>query len=294
MFGGDGHDDLYGGSGNDQLEGGDGDDLLDGGSGTDQLNGGTGNDVLVVEHQHDLALEQSWGQAGGGWDTLQVAEGFSSGPVTFVLGQRFRRAGGRNVGRTSSGPRRDREPDADGLGRARCARRRPRQPPAGNAGANALYGFAGDDLLQGGDGDDLLDGGVGADRLEGGAGNDLLQAATATIRCGEATATTASPADAGADLLYGGAGDDIYVIGLNDYAINTVFDHEGSNHVVLEGYTGQKIQAAVLDGDLHIVADANPVAIVSDYVGHEASFAGIDFGAGIVAVEDLLASSACG
>jgi hypothetical protein len=30
------------------------------------------------------------------------------------------------------------------------------------------------------------------------------------------------------DLLYGGAGDDNYVIGLNDSAIDTVFDHEGT------------------------------------------------------------------
>jgi Ca2+-binding RTX toxin-like protein len=115
---------------------------------------------------------------------------------------------------------------------------------------------------------------MGADDLYGGTGDDRL----------------AGGLDA--DRLYGEAGDDAYVVGLNDHAIDTVFDHEGSNHIVLEEVTDQSVEAAIVDGDLYLVVDNNPMAIVSDYVGHEDSFAGVDFGGGIVAIADLLAAGA--
>jgi Ca2+-binding RTX toxin-like protein len=294
LDGGSGDDRLSGGAGNDELDGGSGGDLLDGGSGSDRMSGGAGNDVLIIDHRDDLALEQSWGAEGGGYDTLQVAGNFSGSAVTFVLGT--------DLAATAEGTSSTRHQvhgeienlvltgaaghHAIGDGRDNSL--------IGNAGDNALYGFAGDDLLQGGDGDDLLDGGFGADRLEGGAGSDILTGNMGDDELYGGSGDDRLAGGPGADRLYGEAGDDAYVVGLNDHAVDTVFDHEGSNHVFLEGFTDQTVQAKIVDGDLYIVVDANPVAIVSDYVGNEASFAGVDLGAGIVAVEDLMAAGGGG
>ena len=294
LLGGDGDDSLLGGAGSDQLDGGTGDDLLDGGAGLDRMAGGAGNDVLVIDHRDDLALENSLGADGGGHDALQIADGFSGSPVTFVLGYDLAAAAeGTSAARHQvHGEIEDLVltgavgHDALGDGRDNSL--------IGNAGNNVLYGFAGDDFLQGGAGDDLLDGGLGADRLEGGAGHDILAGGMGDDELYGGAGDDRLAGELGADRLYGEAGNDTYVIGLNDHAVDTVFDHEGSNHIFLEGLTDQTVQAAIVDGDLYIVVDANPVAIVSDYLGHEDSFAGVDLGAGIVAVEDLLAAASGG
>jgi Ca2+-binding RTX toxin-like protein len=294
LLGGEGADSLFGGAGADRLDGGSGDDSLDGGSGLDRLAGGAGNDVLVIDHRQDLATERPWGADGGGWDTLQVAEGFSASPVTFVFGDDL----GATAEATSSA-RHHVHVEIENLvltgsaGHDAIGDNRDNSL-IGNAGDNALYGFAGDDLLHGGDGDDLLDGGLGADRLEGGAGRDILSGGMGADELYGGGGDDRLAGGLGEDRLYGEAGDDIFVIGLNDHAVDTVFDHEGSNHIFLEGVTDQTVQAAIIDGDLYVVVDANPVAIVSGYVGHEDSFAGVDLGAGIVAVEDLLAAGAGG
>jgi Ca2+-binding RTX toxin-like protein len=291
LLGGDGHDSLLGGAGSDQLDGGGGDDLVDGGSGIDQLWGGSGNDVLVIDHWDEIALEQSWGAGGGGYDTLQVAAGFGGSPVTFVLGNQLDAVGEgtsatrhqvhgeiENVVLTGAAGH-----DAIGDGRANSL--------IGNAGDNVLVGAAGDDLLQGGDGDDLLDGGHGADRLEGGAGHDILTGGLDDDDLYGGGGDDRLAGGAGADRLYGEAGDDTYVIGLNDHAVDTIFDHEGSNHILLEGVGDRTVQAGIVGRDLHVAVEAREVAIVRDYLGNEDSFAGVDLGDGIIAVEDLLAES---
>jgi Ca2+-binding RTX toxin-like protein len=292
LLGGDGDDQLLGGAGRDELGGGAGSDLLDGGGGIDRMRGGTGDDVLIVDHANDLALEQGWGADGGGQDTLQVGAGFGSGPVTFVFGTDLTVSA---AGTASARQQVHSEienlvltgtagHDALGDGRDNSL--------TGNAGDNALYGFAGDDALLGGAGDDLLDGGLGADRLEGGDGHDILQGDAGDDVLYGGAGDDRLAGGQGEDLLYGGAGNDTYVIGLNDSAVDTVFDHEGSNHIRLEGVATQKVQAAIVGDDLYLVVANNPVAIVSGYVGNEASFAGVDLGAGIIAVEDLLADAA--
>jgi Ca2+-binding RTX toxin-like protein len=292
LFGGDGADALLGGSGSDRLEGGAGNDALNGGSGMDKLAGGAGDDVLIVDHRGDLASERSWGSDGGGRDVLQVEDGFDSSSVTFVFGDDLNA-----TGEAASSLRQQVDVEIenlilngsvghDAIGDAR------NNSLIGNAGDNALYGAAGDDFLQGGDGADLLDGGAGMDRLEGGAGNDILSGGADADDLWGGSGDDRLTGGLGADRLYGEAGNDTYVIGLNDSAVDTVFDHEGSNHILLEGVTGQSVKAAIVGGDLYLVADGNPVAIVRDYVGHEDSFAGVDLGAGVVAVKDLLTGSA--
>jgi Ca2+-binding RTX toxin-like protein len=292
LQGGDGADVLQGGSGRDLLEGGAGNDSLDGGIGADRLSGGAGDDLLIVDNRADLALEQSYGADGGGVDTLQVDEGFSGSAVTFVFGD--------DLGATAEGTSADRQQvhgeienlvltgsvghGAIGDGRDNSL--------VGNAGNNALYGGAGDDLLQGGDGDDLIDGGFGMDRLEGGAGRDILTGGEGADDLFGGADDDVLSGGLGTDRLYGEAGDDTYLIGLNDSAVDSVFDHEGTNHIVLEGVTDQTIKAAIVGDDLYLVADGNPVAVVRGYVGHEDSFAGVDLGAGILGVSDLLGTSA--
>ncbi len=287
LLGGDGDDSLFGRSGDDLLDGGAGNDSLDGGSGADRLTGGPGDDVLIVGSHDDLALEYGDGADGGGKDVLQVAETFGSAR-TFVFGDDLG-----ELTEVGTGVRQQVDGDIEDLlltgsvghsaigdGRANSL--------IGNAGDNALYGAGGDDVLQGGDGDDLLDGGLGADRLEGGLGNDMLAGNSGDDSIWGGAGDDQLAGGTGADLLYGEAGDDAYVIGLNDSAVDTVFDHEGINRIVLEGVTTETVKAAIVGNDLYLGVEGNTVAVVSDYVGNEASFAGIDLGAGIVPIDDIL------
>jgi Ca2+-binding RTX toxin-like protein len=108
--------------------------------------------------------------------------------------------------------------------------------------------------------------------LHGGDGDDILAG------------------DRGADLLYGEAGNDTFVIGLNDSAVDTIFDHSGSNFVALDGVGDETVEAAIVGDDLHLIVAKNPIAIVDDYVGHEDAIAGVRFGGDVFAVDDLLAS----
>ncbi len=289
LFGGTGDDDLLGGTGNDQLhgeagddtlDGGAGDDLLDGGSGADQLQGGTGDDLLGVDNLHDVALDNTPGPDGGGSDTLQVDGGFSESlaavgrpeDVTFVFSEVLfgERPAGTEAYTQQVAPGIEHlalngAANHDVLGDSKA------NHITGNDGDNMIFGRAGDDILSGGAGADWLDGGAGRDRLEGGAGDDILNGG------------------AGSDQLYGGAGDDTFVIGLNDSAVDTVFDHEGSNTLSLEGYAGGSVQAALVGNDLHLSVADSVVAVLNGYRGHEDAFAGVDLGDGPVAFADLLA-----
>ncbi|MDH3660092.1 MAG: hypothetical protein OEU92_08690, partial [Alphaproteobacteria bacterium] len=140
----------------------------------------------------------------------------------------------------------------------------------GNDGANLIHGGGGDDQLTGGGGRDQLRGGEGDDEIRGGDGNDVIEGGL------------------GQDMLYGDAGDDVFVIGLNDSAIDTVFDHKGANRLTLDGVTDQTVEASLLGDDLYVTVDQAPVALVSGYVGNEAALAGVDFGQGLRSIETLL------
>ena len=158
----------------------------------------------------------------------------------------------------------------------------------GNAGDNLIYAGGGDDILAGGGGDDRLMGAEGADDLRGGAGNDHLDGGDHDDVLRGGAGDDVLIGGLGEDEFYGGAGNDSFVLGLNDVAIDTVFDHEGVNSLVLEGVGVEVIEASLLGNDLYVTADRTPIAMVSDYVGHESSLAGIDFGQGLKSVESLL------
>jgi Ca2+-binding RTX toxin-like protein len=96
----------------------------------------------------------------------------------------------------------------------------------------------------------------------------------------------------GDDLLYGEAGDDNFVIGLNDSGVDTVFDFEGHNWLTIEGGAGHRVQTALAGDQLQVVVDDNVIAVVDGYRGHEGAWAGIDSGAGLRAIDQLMAPDA--
>ena len=297
LLGGTGDDQLFGDAGNDRLDGGPGNDLVDGGAGADRMQGGTGDDVLVVDNLNDVALDNTPGPDGGGNDTLRVDDAFSASlaalgrpaDVTFVLSDSLGvvlpagthaytqqvALGIENVVLTGSA-------DHDVIGDGGD------NHITGNDGDNALYGLGGDDVLIGGGGNDLLDGGAGNDHLEGGAGDDILNGGAGNDELYGGDGDDILSGGLGTDHLYGGAGNDTFVIGLNDTAVDTVFDHEGSNHLVLDGYAGEPLQTAMVGDDLYLAVDHNTVAVISDYRGHEDAWTGIDTGKGLVSITDLM------
>ncbi len=298
LLGGTGNDQLFGDSGNDRLDGGPGNDLVDGGTGADRMEGGTGDDRLLVDNLHDVALDTGRGPEGGGTDTLQIDDGFAASmaaagrptDVTFLfsddLGSALPEgthaytqqvaAGIENVVLTGTANH-----DVIGDGGDNHL--------TGNAGDNALYGMGGDDVLLGGAGNDLLDGGDGNDHLEGGAGNDILLGGAGNDELYGGDGSDILAGGTGTDLLYGGAGDDTFLIGLNDSAVDTVFDHEGSNQLTLDGFHGGTLQTTLVGDDLYLMVDHNEVAAISDYRGHEEAWAGINTGQGLVPFDDLMA-----
>ena len=264
------------------------------------MQGGTGNDVLAVDDLHDVALDNTPGPNGGGSDTLQVDDGFAAtlqaagGPasVTFVFSGQLGSAlpaGAANYSQqvalgvehvVLSG-----SADHDVLGNGGDNRL------TGNEGDNALYGGAGDDVLSGGGGNDLLEGGAGRDRLEGGSGDDVLTGGAAADELYGGAGDDILSGGLGSDQLYGAAGNDTYVIGLNDSAVDTVFDHEGVNQLQLDGFEGGAVQTALVGDDLYLAVDHNVVAVVSGYRGHEDAWSGIDLGEGPVPIADLMAAT---
>jgi Ca2+-binding RTX toxin-like protein len=301
LIGGTGNDQLFGDAGKDQLDGGPGNDLVDGGAGADRMQGGTGNDILVVDNLHDVALDNTPGPDGGGNDTLQIdGDGFAASlaaagrptDVTFIfsddLGMTLPAGahpytqqvalGIENVVLTGSAGHDVIGNDGD-------------NQITGNAGDNALYGQGGNDILLGGAGNDLLDGGSGNDHLEGGAGDDILNGGSGNDQLYGGDGNDILSGGAGLDQLYGGAGNDTYMIGLNDSAVDTVFDQEGVNRLLIDGGTDAPIQTALVGNDLYLMVNHNEVAMVSDYVGHESAWAGVDTGHGLVSIADLMASA---
>ena len=265
-YGGQGEDSVYGGADNDELYGGADNDLVDGGTGIDQMYGGTGGDRLVIDNVHDLALEDPFGSDGGGIDTLVVREGYGAslaqelpllspqGRATFVLDDAS------EAGLPSG---------AEGF----AQQVHPFIENVSLMGSidHDILGDGRDNRLIGNDGDNSIFGGAGADWLDGGEGDDWLQGGD------------------GDDLMYGSGGDDMFVLGLHESGVDTIFDHSGVNTVSLRGASESRLQVSPDGDDLRIAYDGRDVAVIDQYVGHEANFAGLDLGQGTRAFPDLLA-----
>lgn len=265
-----GDDQLFGGAGRDRLDGGADDDL-------DVLKGGSGDDVIILHGTNDIALEAYNSGGTGGDDLLIIRQSFAddlpggTDGFTFAFAENHgndlpsgasgaRRLVGNNIEHVRLEGTADHDIVADSYDNRLT----------GNDGNNLIHAGDGDDDVIGGGGRDDLKGGKGDDELFGGAGNDIVEGGL------------------GEDMLYGEAGDDVFVIGLNDSAIDTVFDQEGVNQLVLNGVTDEVVGASLLGDDLYVTVDEAPVAKVGDYVGNEDAFAGVDFGQGLRSFDSLL------
>ncbi|MDX1539854.1 MAG: calcium-binding protein [Geminicoccaceae bacterium] len=301
LDGGSGNDLLFGNGGRDTLAGGAGADLLDGGSGPDSMSGGQGNDEFVIADLHDVALENQRAADRGGSDVARIDDDFSqdleaafgTDEATFLLGGDVDEA----VPNGTTAFQQQLDPDIEHVNLKGLADhdvvgdggdnrivgnsgdnvlhgRGGEDLLLGGAGADTLIGNSGDDLLFGGTGDDILKGGRGDDELHGGDGDDLLDGGL------------------GSDRMFGEGGNDTFVLGLHEDAVDSLFDHEGSNSIVIEGGQGHQVETALVDGDLHIVVDKNPIAVIDEF--DDASFGSIDTGSGKIALGDLLAENAVG
>jgi Ca2+-binding RTX toxin-like protein len=303
LSGGTGRDQLFGDDGRDWLDGGAGDDLLDGGADPDRLIGGAGDDTLMVHDIHDVAFGGGSGIAMPGNNTLVVQEAFATHLLqelgeeraTFMFSENF----GQSLPPGVAGHHQQVAGDIqnitlEGTVNHDVVADSHDNVIRGNDGDNRLYGDSGDDTLIGNGGADLLHGGAGRDRLEGGEGDDLLKGGAADDQLYGAAGDDILDGGAGSDLLYGGAGDDNFVIGLNDSAVDTVFDHDGQNWLTIEDGAGHLIQTAVVGSQLYVLADSKAVAIIDDYVGHEDAFVGIDNGEGLRTIDELMAGATPG
>jgi Ca2+-binding RTX toxin-like protein len=301
LLGGSDDDRLLGEEGRDWLDGGAGDDVLDGGPDPDRLIGGAGDDMLTVGNIHDVAFGDGSGVAVAGTDTLVVQAAFATHLLEQMGEQRATFAFSENFGQslpsgvagyhqqvagdiqniTLQGTA---DHDVVGDSRANVLR--------GNDGDNKLYGGAGDDVLHGGGGNDVLQGGAGDDVLHGDSGNEQLLGGSGNDSLYGGAGDDLLNGGAGDDLLYGGAGNDNFVIGLNDSGVDTVFDYEGSNRLTIQGGAGHLVQTALAGDQLYVVVDDAVVAIMDGYRGNEDAFVGIDTGAGLRTIDQLMASGA--
>jgi Ca2+-binding RTX toxin-like protein len=301
LSGGSGDDRLLGEQGRDRLDGGSGDDLLDGGADPDRLTGGAGNDVLLADNIHDVAFGDGVGMALAGSDTLVVQASFATHLVdqlgqphaTFAFSENF----GQSLPAGVAGHRQQVAGDIQNLSLEGTANHdvvgdSEANVILGNDGDNQLHGGGGDDILGGGGGRDLLQGGAGADELRGDAGNDQLSGGAGDDILQGGAGDDILYGETGADLLYGGADNDNFVIGLNDSAVDTVFDLEGQNWLTIQGGAGHHVETTIVGDQLHVVVDDAVVAVVDGYRGHESALVGIDSGAGLRTIDELMAPGA--
>ena len=283
LNGNDGDDQLFGGAGRDKLDGGAGDDILEGGNDNDLdlLRGGLGDDVIFVDSHNDVALERDFGAYADDQDLVVIRGGYADDlpngedSSTFVFAD--------NLGAPlPSGASGYRQLLSNGIENVRLE----------GAADHDIFADALDNQLTGNDGDNVIDGGAGDDRLDGQAGDDRLHGGRGDDEIRGGSGDDVIEGGLGADTLYGDAGDDVFVVGLNDSAIDAVFDHSGANRLKLEGVSDETVGASVLDDDLYVTVDDRPVAVVRDYVGNEDALAGVDYGQGLRSVDTLLTEHA--
>ncbi len=247
LDGGAGNDILFGGAGDDVLQGFTGNDRLDGGPGADAMTGYTGDDTYVVDHPNDDINEAKNGPNQGGRDTVELSADFElvrGQPSTFIVG----------TDRMPDDTALNADPQFLGLNVENIRLDGTvAHDLVGGADRNELYGNAGDNRIHGGAGDDTLWGGAGDDVIYGGAGNDLIDGGV------------------GDDMLYGGAGDDIFVLGLSESA-ETIFDHEGSNRIRIDGANPEHLSAQEVDNTLVIKHGGSIIGKIENWADSQGSF----------------------
>jgi Ca2+-binding RTX toxin-like protein len=301
LLGGNDDDRLFGEEGRDSLDGGSGDDRLDGGPDADRLIGGAGDDILIVGNIHDVPIGDGSGIALEGSNTLVVQAGFATHLLDQLGESRATFTFSENFGQTlPSGVAAHTQQVAGDIQNITLQGTADHDVVAdsranviwGNDGENRIYGAAGDDVLHGGGAADVLRGDAGDDELYGDSGNDVLQGGAGDDILRGGAGDDVLNGGPGADLLYGAAGDDNFVIGLNDSGVDTVFDHEGSNRLTIQGDAGHQVQTALTGDDLYVVVDDNIAAVINGYRGNEDSWIGIDTGAGLRTIDQLMAPGA--
>lgn len=201
LFGGGGGDNIRGGGGNDTIRGGGGNDTIRGNGGSDTIRGNGGDDSIIGGGGADTII------AGPGNDTIKGGGGndvfiFSNNdinrsPETTIKAFQFGRDTVDLSAITGLGPfsnldlmdsaagavltvngntilfqgRRSADFDADDFN---LDDNSPPDPFLGTAGNDALTSGPGSDLIQGLAGNDTLGAGVGQDTLIGGAGQDIF------------------------------------------------------------------------------------------------------------------------
>ncbi|WP_165769471.1 beta strand repeat-containing protein [Arboricoccus pini] len=286
LYGNDGANQIAAGGGDDIVHGGGGNDVLYGEAGTDYLYGDAGNDVLA---------------GGGGYDVLYGGEGDDG----FFLGlaedgsDRIFDTEGLNTIYLPGGDAARVTIAASGVDLVIAYNGRD-IATIDNYAANAAH-FAGIDLGDGqgvrsfasfaapSSGDRVVIGTTYSDTLSGGPGNDTLDG------------------NGGSDVLQGGAGNDTYLLDATRATrgeIDTIIDSQGLNTIKISNLpataslyaqlvgTGLEISYAYYDtsrtdpaGNAALVKKT--IATLSDYVGHEANFVGIDLGNGVVSIASL-------
>ena len=132
----------------------------------------------------------------------------------------------------------------------------------GTGGVDTLTGLAEADWLAGLEGDDRLAGGEGDDILAGGDGSDRLA---------------------------GGAGDDLYAFEAGEGGVDRISDLEGNNSAALYGFDDRDLHASLIESDLWVAVDFEPIFMVEDFAGNESAFAGVHIGDRFVRSEEMVA-----
>ena len=109
----------------------------------------------------------------------------------------------------------------------------------------------------------------------------------ATTSCTEATAPTCSRAAPAAISCKAAPATIAICSGRARSGLDTIRDAEGSNIAELVGFTGARLEGVVVGHDLIVVADYAPIFKVENYVGNEASFAGMQVDDSFVSTEEL-------
>ncbi len=239
MIGGGGDDSLFGGGGADNIRGGGGDDTIRGGGGNDTIKGNGGSDTIRGNGGDDSIIGGGGADtiiAGPGNDTIKGGGGddvfifsasdLSRSPETTIKAFQF----GRDIVDLSAinglGPFSNLDLQDSGVGAVLTVN--------GNTilfQGRAAADFDADDFnlddntpadpFLGTAGDDALTSGPGSDLIQGLAGNDTLGAG------------------AGEDTLIGGTGQDIYVVRVENGAIDPTvdivrdFDYVGGDRIGL-------------------------------------------------------------